>query len=70
MAKKKQYTVEVVAPFTRRTKRVKRQGKKVKSVMLRVDADFAEMCRKRAETEGSVTEVTRNLFRLLTGGAA
>lgn len=69
MAKKKKYTVEVGGGFARRVKRPKRQGKTVKSVMLRVDADFAEWCRKRAEAEGSVTEVTRKLFRAL-GGAA
>lgn len=63
--------VRVVGPgrFVQRSRKPQRIGKKVKSVMLRVDVQFAELCRKRAETEGSITEVTRQLYRVLSGGA-
>ena len=49
--------------FARRVQRPKRQGKKVKSLLIRVDADFADWCRSRAEVEGSMTEVTRKLYQ-------
>lgn len=60
----------IVGPgrFVQRSRKPQQQGKKVKSVLIRVDANFAMLCRKRAETEGSVTEVTRKLFQLLNGG--
>lgn len=63
--------VRVIGPgrFVQRSRKPQRTGKKVKTVMIRVDAQFAELCRKRAETEGSITEVTRQLFHMLNGGA-
>jgi len=72
MAKKKKSTVRVVGEgrFVQRVRKPQAQGRKVKSVMLRVDADFAALCRKRAETDGSVTEVTRKLYVILNGGAS
>jgi len=70
--KKKSVTTgsRIVGPgrFVQRARRPKQQGKKVKSALIRVDANFAMLCRKRAETEGSITEVTRRLFQLLNGG--
>lgn len=62
--------VRVVGPgrFVQRSRKPQKTGKRVKSVMMRVDAQFAALCRKRAETEGSVTEVTRQLFHVLNGG--
>ncbi len=47
--------------FVQRARRPTKQGKKIKSQLLRVDAGFADWCRKRAETDGSVTNVTRKL---------
>lgn len=70
--KKKAGGVRVVGEgrFVQRVRKPQAQGKKVKSVMLRVDADFAAMCRKRAETDGSVTEVTRKMYMLMNGGVS
>jgi len=52
--------------FSRRTAKPETQGTVVKSQLLRVDAGFADWCRKRAEIEGTVTRVTRNLFQRIT----
>lgn len=49
--------------FVQRAKKPKRQGKNVKSQLIRVDANFADWCRRKALTEGSVTEVTRKLYQ-------
>lgn len=51
--------------FVRRTSKPKKQGKSVRSQILRVDADFADYVRTRAEKEGSVTEVTRKIYQML-----
>lgn len=51
--------------FVQRAKRPGKQGKNVKSQLLRVDAGFADWCRKQAEKDGSVTKVTRELHRKL-----
>ncbi|HEX5091517.1 MAG TPA: hypothetical protein VFV84_02385 [Burkholderiales bacterium] len=59
-----------MATTKRKRRGPKRQGKNVKSEMLRVDADFAALCRKRAGTDKTVTEVTREMFVLLNGGAS
>lgn len=61
----KQRKVKVIGDgrFVQRAKRPAKQGKAVKSQILRVDANFADWVRKRAETEGSVTEVTRKLYQ-------
>lgn len=58
--------------FVQRAKKPQRQGKTVKSQLLRVDANFADWCRRRALIEGSVTEVTRNLYQRIVAaeGAA
>lgn len=45
--------------FVQRTRKPQSQGKKVKSVLIRVDAGFAAYCRKQAREKGSITEVTR-----------
>lgn len=60
----KQRKVKIVGEgrFLRRVARPQKHGVKVKSQNLRVAAEFADWCRRRAETEGSVTEVTRNLY--------
>lgn len=49
--------------FVQRTRKPKAQGKKTKSVLTRIDADFAAYCRKCARTEGSITEVTRRIYQ-------
>ncbi len=49
--------------FVQRTRKPQTHGKKVKSVLVRIDADFAAYCRKRARIEGSITEVTRNIYQ-------
>lgn len=49
--------------FVQRAKKPAKQGKHVKSQLLRVDAGFADWCRKKAETDGSVTKVTRELYQ-------
>lgn len=51
--------------FVQRAKKPEKQGKTVKSQLLRVDAGFADWCRKQAEKDGSVTKVTRELHRKL-----
>ena len=62
---KKNGKVKVVGEgrFVQRTKKPAKQGKTVKSQLLRVDAGFADWCRKQAEQDGSVTEVTRKLYQ-------
>lgn len=59
----KQRKVKVIGDgrFVQRAKRPAKHGKNVKSQILRVDANFADWVRGQAETEGSVTEVTRKL---------
>lgn len=49
--------------FVQRTRKPQSQGKKVKSVLTRIDAGFAAYCRKQAKTEGSITEVTRRIYQ-------
>jgi hypothetical protein len=63
----KQRKVKVVGEgrFVQRAKRPAKQGKNVKSQLLRVDGGFADWCRKKAETDGSVTVVTRKLHHQL-----
>ena len=58
--------------FVQRAKRPTKQGKRLKSQMIRVDAGFADWCRRKAETEGSVTKVTRRIHQsiLAAEGAA
>src|SRR5690242_16114185 len=48
--------------FVQRAKKPAKQGKNVKSQLIRVDGGFADWCRKQAEQDGSVTEVTRKLY--------
>lgn len=64
---KKVNRVKVVGEgrFVQRTRKPKSQGKKVKSVLTRVDADFAAYCREKALTKGSITEVTREIFNFI-----
>ncbi len=49
--------------FVQRAKKPVIQGKKTKSQLIRVDHDFANWCRQKAERDGSITEVTRKLYR-------
>lgn len=67
----KQSTARIVGEgFVRRVRKPKQQGKKVKSVMLRVDAGFAEWCRRQAEKDGGVTKVTRRLHEQIRAAEA
>lgn len=61
----KQRKVKIIGEgrFVQRSAKPKRQGKNLRSRLIRVDANFADWCRRRAETEGSITEVTRKLFQ-------
>lgn len=63
----RQRKVKVVGDgrFVQRTKKPQKQGKETKSQLLRVDAGFADFCREKAMTEGSITEVTRKLVHRL-----
>lgn len=56
--------------FVQRAKKPAKQGKRVKSQLIRVDAGFADWCRKQAETDGSVTEVTRKLYQRILAAEA
>ena len=48
--------------FVQRTRKPQKHGKRIKSVLIRVDAEFAAFCRKQARIDGSITEVTRKIY--------
>jgi hypothetical protein len=60
--------------FVQRAKKPATQGKKTKSQLIRVDADFANWCRRKAEQtddgKGSITEVTRKLYHKIVEAEA
>ncbi len=66
-APKKTSRVKVVGEgrFVQRTRKPKAQGKKIKSVLTRIDAEFAAYCREKALTKGSITEVTRDIYHFI-----